>query len=192
MYVIALLRNDMPADLLVGSCNSRAAIDFKLRQGSLRHGCFGHSTVLPASGLSVPALVGQGSGIEPVITYLRKWLRIERTHIGRLLWSYPLDYSLPRLVMPSQAPVLAATIDETVEDAAADDDDSSSSSSAATASAAGAPDEQAQPDKQQSDSKPKRLPPIGSAERCTWLVMPPDSDAEEGGASSGSGSSSSQ
>ncbi|WIA16522.1 hypothetical protein OEZ85_013200 [Tetradesmus obliquus] len=123
-----------------------------------------------------------GSGIEPVITYLRKWLRIERTRIGSLLWSYPLDYSLPRLVLPSQAPTIAATMDEATEEAAANN--SSSSSSSAASSSEASPAEQGR--------QPPVLPPIGSAERCTWLVLPPDSDAEEGDGSSSSGAGSSQ
>lgn len=137
--------------------------------------CFPH-------GLSIACVFVQGSGIEPVITYLRKWLRIERTRIGSLLWSYPLDYSLPRLVLPSQAPTIAATMDEATEEAAANE--SSSSSSCAASSSEASPAEQGQ--------QPPVLPPIGSAERCTWLVLPPDSDAEEGGSSSSSGAGSSQ
>eukprot|EP00882_Tetradesmus_deserticola_P002930 GHRQ01003113.1.p1 GENE.GHRQ01003113.1~~GHRQ01003113.1.p1 ORF type:complete len:316 (+),score=107.49 GHRQ01003113.1:187-1134(+) len=128
-----------------------------------------------------------GSGIEPVITYLRKWLRIERTHIGRLLWSYPLDYSLPRLVLPSQVPALAPTVDESADEA----EDSSSGGTAAGAAAAGLPDEQDQQQDEQQVVQPPALPPIGSAERCTWLVMPPDSDDEEGDASSGNSSNTS-
>ncbi|KAF6257825.1 hypothetical protein COO60DRAFT_1701631 [Scenedesmus sp. NREL 46B-D3] len=130
--------------------------------------------------------------LTPHCHYLKS-LGLTDEELSRLILMRPhvlvsvADYSLPRLVLPSQAPALAATVDESAEEA----DDSSGSSGTATASAAGPPNEQDQQQEQQQLSQPPVLPPIGSAERCTWLVMPPDSADEDGGASSGNSDNSS-
>lgn len=115
----------------------------------------------------------QGTSIELIITYLRKWLRIERTHVGRLLWSYPLDYSLPRLVMPLDTTAADATIEEQQPDA-----DAAAPSSAQASSSDGAGvSEQQQP-------QPKQVPVWGSADACSWL----DLDLRKGGSSGASSS----
>lgn len=113
----------------------------------------------------------QGTSIELVITYLRKWLRIERTHVGRLLWSYPLDYSLPRLVMPLDTTAADATIEEQLPDAEPDADaEAPSSAQASSSDGAGVSEQQQQP---------KQVPVWGSADACSWL----DLDLRKGGSS---------
>jgi hypothetical protein len=121
----------------------------------------------------------QGTSIELVITYLRKWLRIERTHVGRLLWSYPLDYSLPRLVMPLDTTAADATTEEQQPDAAEPDAAAAAPSTAQASSSdgAGVPEQQQGP--------PKQVPVWGSADACSWL----DLDLRKGGSSSASSSS---
>lgn len=123
---------------------------------------------LPPHNTPHPLTLRQGSSIELVITYLRKWLRIERTHVGRLLWSYPLDYSLPRLVLPADT----APADSSMDEANPPPGDSStdSRSQAVVSSSSG--------DQQQ---LPKQVPLWGSAEACSWL--PFDIKKIDGGSS---------
>jgi hypothetical protein len=128
----------------------------------------------------------QGTSIELIITYLRKWLRIERTHVGRLLWSYPLDYSLPRLVMP-----LDMTATSTAEESVDTDSTVSGPAAASTGTAAAASDDSSssagdeQQQQQQAQEPQQRSGPLwGSPAACSWL----DYNAIKNG-SSGSSSS---
>jgi hypothetical protein len=122
----------------------------------------------------------QGTSIELVITYLRKWLRIERTHVGRLLWSYPLDYSLPRLVMPLDVTAAESTVDEPPSDV---DTDSAAAASAAQASSSSSSDSGGESNPKQ---QPKQVPMWGGAEACSWLEI----DLRKGGSSEDGGSGS--
>jgi len=146
----------------------------------------------PSATNAFPAVVmcDQGVSIELVITYLRKWLRIERTHVGRLLWSYPLDYSLPRLVLPIDT---AAAADSSMDEPPANPS-SSSSNSGATSSPAAASTAQASSSSSSSsgssnssgqEEQPRQVPAWGAAEACSWL----DIDLKKGGSSSSSSSS---
>jgi hypothetical protein len=91
-----------------------------LRPGARDDGARHNATPTPTTALHLATQQQQqGSGIELVITYLRKWLRVPRTHVGRLLWSYPLDFSLPRLVLPDSdaaAMLLLSTLEEEEEE----------------------------------------------------------------------------
>ena len=135
----------------------------------------------------------QGTSIELVITYLRKWLRIERSHVGRLLWSYPLDYSLPRLVMPADTTPVEATLDEADAAGTLTEPDISSSSSgggsnasmsaqASSSSGDGAGQEQQQQPRQ-------AVSMWGSPDACSWLDIElrkdGSSSSKDGGSNSG-------
>jgi hypothetical protein len=126
----------------------------------------------------------QGTSIELVITYLRKWLRIERTHVGRLLWSYPLDYSLPRLVMPLDATSAESTIDEPPSDV--DTGSAAAAASTAQASSSNSSDSDGNSGPKQQPQQPKQVPMWGAAEACSWL----DINLRKGGSSGSNGSSS--
>eukprot|EP00775_Hariotina_reticulata_P012471 gene12471-12606_t len=109
-----------------------------------------------------------GTSIELVITYLRKWLRIERTNVGKLLWTYPFDYSLPRLVLPNKGPSVTDSWEDTTYNTPASSEahPSAGHSSLSGKEAAGSSNQQQKPEEQ------LEKPPLGSPERCTWLELP--------------------
>ncbi|KAF8065514.1 CSC1-like protein [Scenedesmus sp. PABB004] len=125
-----------------------------------------HAHYLKSLGLSDEQLRGLvvrrpnvlGTGIELVITYLRKWLRVQRTHVGVLLSSYPMDYSLPRLVLPAQPDAA---------DAAGEGGAAGEAGSAADA---------------------RKRAPWGSPDRCTWLELPGSGDEGQADDGDGDGS----
>jgi len=110
----------------------------------------------------------QGTSIELVITYLRKWLRIERTNVGRLLWTYPFDYSLPRLVLPNKGP----SVTESWEDTASSTSGSSEGQASAGQTALTAEEAARSSSQQQNPDEQLEKPPLGSPDRCTWLELP--------------------
>lgn len=118
----------------------------------------------------------QGTSIELVITYLRKWLRIERTHVGRLLWSYPLDYSLPRLVMPVDTTAVESTVDSTMDESQAD------AAAGADAAAAGTAQASSSSGGAQHQREPTQVSMWGSPDACSWL----DIDLRKGSSSGSS------
>lgn len=131
----------------------------------------------------------QGTSIELVITYLRKWLRIERTHVGKLLWSYPLDYSLPRLVMPTLVEQTSTdTLTSSVEDETDTASPSASSSNTSSSSATAQQDPKSSGGQEQQQQQPMPLPPWGSPDRCTWLELNSSDDSGSKGSSSDGGS----
>jgi hypothetical protein len=107
-----------------------------------------------------------------VITYLRKWLRIERSHVGRLLWSYPLDYSLPRLVMPADTTPVEATLDEADAAGTLTEPDISSSSSGVSNASMSAQASSSSGDGagQEQQQQPRQAVSMwGSPDACSWL-----------------------
>eukprot|EP00879_Flechtneria_rotunda_P001461 GHRR01001615.1.p1 GENE.GHRR01001615.1~~GHRR01001615.1.p1 ORF type:complete len:299 (+),score=67.87 GHRR01001615.1:181-1077(+) len=125
-----------------------------------------------------------GASIELVITYLTKWLRIKRTHVGRLLFSYPLDYSLPKLVFPSELAAAEESTDADISDLTAVAEQEADTSTEEISNP-GQP-QAAAAGQQLQQPWWKQQPAWGSPERCTWLDYKLGEDQSSGGDSSNS------